>query len=166
MQELFHISARSIAIFLAVLVFYYLCIAGFMLCDCIVAVHRAKIDGMYRSSRKFRRTFDKAVMYYIPTFMFTLVDFMIVFAVAFLEIPWFPHFPFVTLFAVAAIGYIEIKSVYEKYDAKERVKIEEAVEVLVKLSKDKDAASLVDTIMTVGKTIQAEKERNAQQENQ
>lgn len=159
MQELFHTSPREIAVFLAILAFYYLCIAGFMACDCLVAVHRAKMTGTYRSSRKFRRTFDKAVMYYIPTFMMTLVDFMIMFAVAFMEIPWIPHFPFVTLFAVAAVGWIEIKSVHEKRDAKERAKIEEAVEALVKLSKDRDIAGMLETVIAAAKSVDAEKER-------
>ena len=162
MQEVLHISPQSIAIFLVILAFYYLCIAGFMACDCIVAVHRAKVKGTYRSSRKFRRTFDKAVMYYIPTFMFTLVDFMVMFAVAFMEIPWIPHFPFVTFFAVAAVGYIEIKSVHEKRDVKERAKIEEAVEALVKLSKDRDVSSVLETVITVAQKIDAEKERRAE----
>lgn len=162
MQELFHISAKSMAVFLVVLAFYYLCIAGFMACDCLVAVHRAKVKGTYRSSRKFRRTFDKAVMYYIPTFMFTLVDFMIMFAVAFMEIPWLPHFPYVTFFAVAAVAYIEIKSVHEKQDKKERAKIEEAVEALVKVSKDRDVVGMLETVIAAAKTVEEEKERRAE----
>lgn len=161
MEQLFHTSPKSIAIFLVILAFYYLCIAGFMACDCIVAIHRAKVNGTYRSSRKFRRTFDKAVMYYIPTFMMTLVDFMIVFAVAFMEIPWYPHFPIVTFFAVVVIGIIEFKSVHEKRDAKERAKIEEAVEALVKISKDRDIAGTLETLITAAKAVDAEKERRA-----
>lgn len=162
MQELFHMSPRSIAIFVAILAFYYICIALFMACDCLVAVHRAKVKGTYRSSRKLRRTFDKAVMYYIPTFMMTLVDAMIVFAVAVMEIPWYPHFPLVTLFAVIVIGFIEFKSVHEKRDAKERAKIEEAVEALVKLSKDRDVTGVLETVITAAQKIDAEKERRAE----
>ena len=161
MEQLFHTTPRSIAVFFAILAFYYICIAGFMACDCIVAVHRAKVTGTYRSSRKFRRTFDKAVMYYIPTFMMTLVDCMIVFAVACMEIPWYPHFPLVTLFAVIVIGIIEFKSVHEKRDAKERANIEEAVEALVKLSKDRDITGTLETLIAAAKAIDTEKERRA-----
>lgn len=159
MQELFHTSPRAIAVFLAVLAFQYLCIAGFMACDCLVAVHRAKLNGTYRSSRKFRRTFDKAVTYYIPTFMMTLADFSLVFAVAFMDIPWFPHFPFATQFAVFVVGIIEFKSVHEKQDAKERAKIEEAVDAIVKMSKDRDIAGTLETVIAAAKSIDAEKER-------
>lgn len=145
-HELFGITFHSLGLFMLMVAVFYLAIIAFTLADLWSGIRKAKQAGHYCSSRGLRDTVNKLARYFNLVVMFTLVDMVIVFAISCLGWPW-PHFPFCTLIATCGCAFIEIKSVFEKMEDKQRARVEEAAKALIQLSKEKDVNSLLETIV-------------------
>lgn len=145
-HELFGITFHSLGLFMLMVAVFYLAIIAFTLADLWSGIRKAKQAGHYCSSRGLRDTVNKLARYFNLVVMFTLVDMVIVFAISCLGWPW-PHFPFCTLVATVGCAFIEIKSVFEKMEDKQRARVEEAAKALIQLSKEKDVNSLLKTIV-------------------
>ena len=86
-------------------------------------IRKAKNNGIVRSSYGFRRTVEKIKEYYNAMIALTIIDAMQVTALWYLETYYkyeIPMFPFVTLVGAIGLCIIEIKSIYEKAEDKQR----------------------------------------------
>lgn len=140
-----NLSIHNAAIFLIVVAIFYLFDFALVMFDLRAGVRKAKKAGIYKSSKKLRRTVEKLDQYYNLLLMFSLVDAIIVVAISLLQLR-FPHFPFLTFVASLGVGYIEIKSVFEKAEDKEKANIQEAAEELAKLSRNRDLSEVLTSM--------------------
>ena len=86
-------------------------------------ITKAKKNGVVRSSYGFRRTVDKLGRYYNIMFALLILDAMQITAIWYLETYYqykIPLFPFMTLLGAIGLSIIEIKSIYEKAEDKQR----------------------------------------------
>ena len=101
-------------------------------------IRKAKKNGIVRSSYGFRRTVEKIKEYYNAMIALTIIDAMQVTALWYLETYYkyeIPMFPFVTLVGAIGLCIIEIKSIYEKAEDKQR--FHEAGALLTSIAKHK-----------------------------
>ena len=101
-------------------------------------IRKAKKNGIVRSSYGFRRTVEKIKEYYNAMIALTIIDAMQVTALWYLETYYkyeIPMFPFVTLVGAIGLSIIEIKSIYEKAEDKQR--FHEAGALLSSIAKHK-----------------------------
>lgn len=86
-------------------------------------LRKAKKNNVVRSSYGFRRTVDKLGRYYNVMFALLVLDAMQITAIWYLETFYFykiPLFPFMSLLGAIGLSIIEIKSIYEKAEDKQR----------------------------------------------
>ena len=101
----------------------YVIILGFIFCDLSAGISKAKKRGEYRTSEGLKRTIEKISKYFNMTFALSLIDVVQIALIFFLYqfykvdifmVPWF------TFIATGYVGYVEIKSIWEPADIKER----------------------------------------------
>ena len=101
----------------------YIAILALILADLWAGVRKAKKRGEYRTSDGYKRTIDKIARYYNMTFAMSLIDVVQVAIIFFLYyfyevdiwmIPWF------TLFATGYVAWVEVHSIWEPADIKEK----------------------------------------------
>ena len=101
----------------------YVIILGFIFCDLRAGIRKAKKRGEYRTSDGLKRTIEKISKYFNMTFALSLIDVVQIALIFFLYlfykvdifmVPWF------TFIATGYVGYVEIKSIWEPADIKER----------------------------------------------
>lgn len=93
--------------------------------DFFSGTSKAKKAGIKLTSEGYRRTFDKLKGYLIPLISFTLLDTMQLISIWYLNVFEkydFPLFSWFTLIGIGLASFIEIKSIYEKIEDKERFK--------------------------------------------
>lgn len=135
-MELFGITLESLGLFFLMVAIFYVAIFGFTMADLRSGVRKAKEAGMFRSSIKYRETISKLDRYYNMAIVLTILDCVIVFAMSCLGWQWYPHFPFATLVATVGIGCIEIKSIFEKWEDKQKMEAKDVAAALIKIAKD------------------------------
>lgn len=101
----------------------YVIILGFIFCDLRAGIRKAKKRGEYRTSDGFKRTIEKISKYFNMTFVLSLIDVLQIALIFFLYqfyevdifmVPWF------TFIATGYVGFVEVKSIWEPADIKER----------------------------------------------
>lgn len=106
-----------------IMLLMYITILALILADLVAGVRKAKTRGDYRTSDGYKRTIDKIARYYNMTFAMSLIDVVQVAIIFFLfyfyqvdiwMIPWF------TLFATGYVAWVEIHSIWEPADIKEK----------------------------------------------
>lgn len=101
-------------------------------------IRKAKKNNILRSSYGFRRTVEKIKEYYNAMIALTIIDAMQVTAIWYLETYYkyeIPMFPFVTLVGAIGLSIIELKSIYEKAEDKQR--FHEAGALITNIAKNK-----------------------------
>lgn len=137
-----NLSIQAAGVFLIIVGAFYVLDFICVLLDLRSGVRKAKAAGLYRSSRKYRRTVEKLQQYFGLLTIITVVDVIIVLGVCLLGIH-LPIFPYLTFVSSLIVGLIEIKSVFEKTADKDKANIQDAVEDLAKLAKNRDVADLL-----------------------
>lgn len=101
----------------------YVIILGLIFCDLQAGIRKAKKRGEYRTSDGYKRTISKISKYFNMTFALSLIDVVQLALLFFLYhfyqrdiimIPWF------TLIALGYVGFVEVKSIWEPADIKEK----------------------------------------------
>lgn len=101
----------------------YIIILGLIFCDLQAGIRKAKKRGEVRTSDGYKRTIAKIAQYFNMTFALSLIDVaqlcMLLFLYHFYQrdiimIPWF------TLLALGYVGFVEVKSIWEPADIKEK----------------------------------------------
>lgn len=103
-------------------------------------VRKAKERGEARTSYGYKRTVDKLSRYYNFMFAFTVLDAMQMVGVWYLGQFYgygVPLFPVATLLGAIALCAIEIKSIYEKADEKERAEYQDVLFLAKEIAKYK-----------------------------
>ena len=133
------------------MLFSYIIILGFIFCDLQAGVRKAKARGEYRTSDGYKRTIEKIAKYFNMTFALSLIDFLQLALLFFLYqfygrdiimAPWF------TFLALGYVGFVEIKSIWEPADIKEKKQQEEYKRAILALIKEYGGAEKVLEAMT------------------
>lgn len=115
--------AVTVVFCLCFMLFIYITEIGLVVCDLRAGVRKAKEKGIYRTSEGYRRTIDKINRYFNMTFALSIIDFVILALVYFLyyfykvDIWMIPIF---TLLAGGYVAFVEVKSIWEPADIKEK----------------------------------------------
>ena len=98
----------------------------------------------------YRRTVDKLCKYYNSLFSVSIVDcFLMMIVYIFQTKGWlisFPVFPVTTVLMGAYLAFVEVRSVFEKLEDKEKARAEKDLSVLIKML-DKENIDKVVTIL-------------------
>lgn len=128
--------------------------------DLWAGVRKAKARGEYRSSFGYRKTVDKIGKYFNMLFVITVIDVIQMLAI------WemneqtshsLPIIPFLTFIGAMFAGFIELKSIYEKNEDKEKAKINEVVRLAGQIAKERDTQDIVAAVVEY---LKVEKEKN------
>ena len=114
---------EKIIVLLWILFTMYILILIMIFVDFWSGIRKAKKNNIVRSSYGFRRTVEKIKEYYNAMIALTIIDAMQVTAIWYLETYYkyeIPMFPFVTLVGAIGLCIIELKSIYEKAEDKQR----------------------------------------------
>jgi len=120
--------------------------------DFLSGVHKARKHKDLISSSGYRRSVDKAVKYVNLMACFTLIDIV-------LSLFNTVTVPFATIVVVVIVCAIEIKSIWERYDEKEKVR-DAAKTLSVVLKNKKDLAKLLEALSQTENEKNKEKQTN------
>lgn len=122
----------------------------FISLDYWAGIRKAKARGEAILSDKMKRTADKIARYYNCILAMMVVDVIQITAFVFLYLfnGWDAYtFPFFTLCAVLFVAAIEIKSIYEPSDVKERKQMKEVAELAKAIAEHRsDPAEIAEAI--------------------
>lgn len=125
-------TERLLWILATVVAEYFLVLAA-AAADLASGLRKARRRGETTHSRALRRTVDKLARYYNVLIVLTVVDAMQITAAVFLrtvegyDVPTIPVF---TLIGSLGMAFIEVKSIFEKGDDKEKQQLAELVSLL------------------------------------
>ncbi len=125
-------TERLLWILATVVAEYFLVLAAAP-ADLASGLHKARRRGETTRSRALRRTVDKLARYYNVLIVLTVVDAMQITAAVFLrtvESYDVPTIPIFTLIGSLGMAFIEVKSIFEKGDDKEKQQLAELVSLL------------------------------------
>lgn len=117
----------------------YVIILGLIFCDLQAGVRKAKKRGEFRTSDGYKRTIAKIAQYFNMTFALSLIDIVQLALLMFLYhfygrdiimVPWF------TLLALGYVGFVEVKSIWEPADIKEKKQQQEYRKVILALIRE------------------------------
>ncbi len=114
---------EKIIVILWILFALYIGILFMIAADFWSGIRKAKKNNIVRSSYGFRRTVEKIKEYYNAMIALTIIDAMQITSLWYLETYYqysIPMFPFVSLIGAIGLSIIEIKSIYEKAEDKQR----------------------------------------------
>lgn len=118
--------------------------------DLISGVRKAIKAGKDRLSVGYLRTIDKLCKYYNSLFSVSIVDcFLMMIVYVFQTKGWlasFPVFPIATVLMGGYLAFVEVRSVFEKLEDKEKARAEKDLSVLIKML-DKENIEKVVTIL-------------------
>ena len=131
MEQFFNgaITAHGIAIFVIIVVIIYVWVLLSAMLDLWAGIRKAKKRGVYRSSKKLRRTVEKLSFYYNVMLALTFVDALLVFGLALLYVN-VPRIPYLTFIGALGVGVIEFKSIMEKAEDKQKADVADAMSTL------------------------------------
>lgn len=118
---------------LAIVVAEYFLVLAAAAADLASGLRKARRRGETTRSRALRRTVDKLARYYNVLIVLTVVDVMQITAAVFLrtvESYDVPTIPIFTLIGSLGMAFIEVKSIFEKGDDKEKQQLAELVSLL------------------------------------
>ncbi|WP_185226108.1 phage holin family protein [Chryseobacterium indologenes] len=136
-----------------------------VMADLWSGVRKAKKNGVARSSYGFKRTVEKLGRYYNVMFALMIVDSMHMTCIWYLN--EFHHynlifFPFITLLGSIGLSLIELKSIYEKAEDKQR--FHEAGALITTIAKNRsdieEIAKTVTEYLNNNKAESNEKDNN------
>lgn len=147
MEEILSVFGGQITLVAFVYVFIFVVV----LLDLWAGIRKAKARGEYRSSYGLRRTADKLRKYYNMMLAITCTDALQMVAIHNLHTQQsggsLPVIPIFTLVGALFVGVIEIKSIYEKNEAKDRAKVQEAAKALSQMATNPQQRELITMIM-------------------
>ena len=111
---------------------------------------KARQRGEPITSDGWRRTIDKVAKYYNALLALVVVDAMQIAGIWYMNVYYehhIPIFPLITFFGVLFVAAIEIKSIYERADAKQRKEIKQVAALAAELVKQiKNPAGVAEAV--------------------
>jgi hypothetical protein len=135
-------------------VMYFLVLVVIFL-DLWAGIRKAKARGEYRSSVGLRKTVEKIGKYYNMIFVMTVIDAMQMITIAHIDLEinfHVPIIPILTFLSCIFVGFIELKSVYEKAEDKEKAEITETAKIVGKVIADISTQELASKVAEYLKT--------------
>jgi len=120
---------------------------------------KAKIRGEARTSYGLKRTISKVNLYYTALFFAFMLDVIITFVITSFNAP-IPPIPFVTILASLYLIYVEGRSVFEKAEDKEKIRLSKNLDDIVTLIENKD-----DLLTALSEVIKKNKIHEKTEEN-
>ena len=156
MQDLLNNKLFVGAIFM--IVAFYVLLLFSILGDLWAGLRKAKRRNEVWTSYGLRCTIDKIARYYNAMIMLTVMDFMQMVSFWFMHdnYEWtVPIFPFITMIGAIGFSLIEVKSMFEKAERKNKIKYQKLGELMITTLKTKDdpakmAEKLVEYIESEG----------------
>lgn len=145
-----------------VLLFLWVTVLGLIFSDLWAGVRKAKKAGVFRTSDEYKKTIDKMARYYNMMLPLALMDTAVNGIVFYLY--YFYHYDLVMLpwFSFVGAGYVafvEITSIMEARDVKERKNQQDFLVMVKALVGDRDPKSVIDVLQK----LQKEKETHDEQ---
>lgn len=135
-----------------------------ILTDLWAGLRKARKNGIIRTSYGYKRTVSKMAQYYNLLFALTIIDAMQMSSVWYMETFYdykFPLFPFITLLGAIGLGFIELKSVYEKAESK--VRFDSAAHLVSQVISNKDNIEAISS--AVGEYMHKENKKEEEQKD-
>ena len=135
-------------------VLFYVIVFGLIGADLWSGVRKAKKRGEMRTSEAYRRTIDKLNKYYNMLIALTFVDAVQIGLIFFLwheyryDIPMVPLF---TLLGTFYISFVEVKSIMEPSNIKEKKAQEDFIRIIREIARNQDLKERVLAIITESK---------------
>lgn len=141
------------AIYVLVLVVIFL--------DLWAGIRKAKQRGEFRSSYGFRKTVDKIGKYLNMMLVITVIDSFQMLAISQLNSQAdggdIPVIPILTFAGAMFVGFIELKSIYEKNEDKEKAKMQEAANLAAQILRHSDTKEALAALAEFGRRPQEDK---------
>ena len=136
----------------AVVLLFYIVALGLIFSDLWAGVRKAKQRNEMRISEAYRRTIAKISQYFNMLFALTLVDVVQLALIFFLY--WFYKFdlvmfPWFSLLGTAYVGYVEVKSIGEPSNVKEKKQQEDFKRLLLELAKNEDMREKILNLLQI-----------------
>ena len=123
----------------------------FIAFDLWAGIRKAKQRSEKISSDGWKRTVNKVAGYYNALLALVVVDCMQMAGVWYLDNYYdyhIPIFPFITLLGAFGVAAIEVKSIYEKADEKERKEMKQVAALATEIAKHKaDPAEIAQAVV-------------------
>ena len=132
---------KEMIIVFAMIFGLYLLVLLAIISDLVSGVRKAKQRGEARTAYGLKRTIDKLSRYYNGLFAITIVDLMQMIGVWYLDGYYefhIPLLPLLTFVGAIFIGFIEVKSIYEKADDKVKNQSQQVSEMMGYIAGHKD----------------------------
>lgn len=139
---------------LGVVVAEYVLVMAAVGADMASGIRKARRRGEVTRSRALRRTVDKLARYYNVLVVLTVVDTMQIAGAWFLravEGYGVPTVPVFTLLGSLGMAAIEVKSIFEKGDDKERADLSELLDLLDNAAGNEKIERIVNTLKSLMK---------------
>jgi hypothetical protein len=134
---------------IAMLATMYLLVLSVIFLDLWAGIRKAKIRGEFRSSFGLRKTVEKIGKYYNMIFVLTVIDAMQMLAIGYINPQVNGHIPIIPIFTFVGsifVGFIELKSVYEKAEDKEKNEIAQTAKIVGKVITDISVQELASKV--------------------
>ena len=144
-----------------VLLFLWVTVLGLIFSDLWAGVRKAKKAGVFRTSDEYKKTIDKMARYYNMMLPLALMDTAVNGIVFYLY--YFYHYDLVMLpwFSFVGAGYVafvEITSIMEARDVKERKNQQDFLVMVKALVGDRDPKRVIEALQELQKRKEAKDE--------
>lgn len=143
----------TIFILASIVLLFYIAALGLIFSDLWAGVRKAKQRGEMRTSKAYKDTVDKISKYFNMLFALTIVDCIQVAVLFFLyreygyDIPMLPVFTFI---GTCYVGFVEITSIMEPANVKEKKQQEDFMRLVTKLiAENKDFKEKILDVLKV-----------------
>ena len=135
-----------------VLLFLWVTVLGLIFSDLWAGVRKAKKAGVYRTSDGYKKTIDKMARYYNMMLPLALMD------TAMNGMMFYLHyfygydlilFPWFSLVGAGYVGWVEIHSIMESSDVKERKNQQDYIRALKAIVAEHDPKSIIEILTKI-----------------
>lgn len=134
------------------LLFVYMMVFVVIILDLWAGVRKAKQRNEYRSSFGYRKTVAKVARYFNMIFIVTAIDLIQMLTIYEMNKQGgydFPLIPILTCVGAIFICFIELKSVYEKNEEKEKAQMNEAAKMAAEIIKNHSTNDVIESLLKI-----------------
>lgn len=133
---------------LILIVFYFLVLIMIFL-DLLSGIRKAKRAGQFRTSKGLRRTGDKIAKYFNVLMLMTVIDCMQMVFFYYLNHESsmrIPIVPIATFLVSVFYGIVELRSIYENQDEKQKEDYHEAAKIITAILSSKNGKETIENL--------------------
>lgn len=122
-----------------------------ILADLWSGIRKAKQRGLLRTSEGYKKTISKVARYYNALIALTVIDAMQISGIWYLTVYYdynIPIFPAVTLLGALGISLVELKSIYEKAEDKQKRDYQKVATLVAEIVKSKTDKAEITAIVS------------------